>query len=201
MKNMEETRSAVSDSEQNELSEYRFVYNRVEVRKATFLYVVLFLIFFALWTYPCFLDPVRWGKAQEALFIPFFPLAIIFFLLVVSLIGLQRLVIIINQEGITRKGDGLIQMPQQMPQHCAWSELSQICATTQTKGILAGRWLVFILHHVGKPYSLFVSNRRRPLYVGVGHSLSLEETLERFMGPMEVLSEAEKAKVPRVIPP
>jgi Ca2+/Na+ antiporter len=196
MKDTGETWSTASDSDQNARSEYRFIYNRAEIRKGFFNWVVAFLIVCVLYLSPYFSFSASFSDQWERAPTTLFPAAILFLLPGFWLICLLRIGITISQGGMTCTGYWY----SSMPRYCAWDEFSKI-RTDYPKGQRVSRMLVFFIScSTGLRYfCLDVCNRKRQYYVGVGHSLSLEEAIERFTEPVEVFSDAEKSKLPLLI--
>jgi hypothetical protein len=177
MKDTGEIRSTDSDSEQNARSEYRFVYNLAGVKKLTFYsFAIAFVFLIILFIGVHFFNPVLSEKIRPG---PFFFLIIILtsFFSVRHLKNFSRVSITINREGMTCVGYGFIPLPN----YCTWREFAQIRVTTS---IWFGRRLVFIrLNKV--QYKLPIGSWKCQFYVGVDHSLSLEEAIEKFAGAIE----------------
>jgi hypothetical protein len=193
MENAGEARLTNAESDQNGRSEYRFVYNRAEIRKETLSSVAGLVILFAFYANFYFFAHARWEKIlndPERLFFFSFPLALVLFWLVRGIFYPRSGVsITINQEGMTCKGFS----PRQMPRHCAWDEFSQIDVDYPRES-RAPRTL-FFTRYSGKRYRLFYSWRERHQYVGVGHSVSLEDALEQFFGSIKPFISVESSSL------
>ncbi|MCL2306884.1 MAG: hypothetical protein FWC38_01330 [Proteobacteria bacterium] len=174
MENLQEARAVFSDSDQNEPSEYRFVFNRSgfgkRFRKAIVFYIVLLVLFF-LNTVALFFLLFHNNEALRLLLLIFL---LICLLQAPFLFYFPRLSMTFDKKGMACKGFWF----NQMPRYCAWGEISQVTVSK------IGDWqhrLVFMLHS-GKRYILPISLLKAPFYVGDGHSLSIEEALKRFVG-------------------
>ncbi|MDR2016516.1 MAG: hypothetical protein LBP90_02760 [Burkholderiales bacterium] len=190
MKDTGETQSTAFDSDQDTRPEYRFIYNRAELRKEVFSFSGMFLLALAYCTYLYFFDPVRFGKIfdnLESVVFSFFPILFLFLLWFFTLTQLSRRGITINREGMACTGFS----SREMPRHCSWNEISEIHVNNCEKGLCPQRQLFFIYRSI-RQYFLPIGKRKRQFYIGVGHALSLEEAIERFIGPIGILSEAGK---------
>ncbi|MCL2297467.1 MAG: hypothetical protein FWC38_01260 [Proteobacteria bacterium] len=173
-------------------TEYRFVYAPKEI-KTGFVCGTIFLLIALI--AQAVIDHASFQVNEAFRSIIFFLFVSGPLLLVLSFYQ-QRLSITLDRKGITCKGFWFIRLPR----YCEWSDFSQIRATTITwirgwTGETVFRKLVFT-HHSGNHYFLTVGGNKRARYVGVGHSLSLEAAVKRFVGSVETLSEEEKEKIP-----
>ncbi|MDR0275421.1 MAG: hypothetical protein LBI48_08810 [Burkholderiaceae bacterium] len=174
-------------------SEYRFVYNQDEIKRAT------------KFVYPWILFMLMYGAAM--VFYPKFEyyklLALVPFVLTAGMVFalyrfyFSRLSITFDQNGMTSAGFWLLS--NQMPSRSAWSEFSKICKNELSGkfflNTLSGMHQIIFMHRSGKKYVLVTGSSKGPAYVGVGHSLSIEEVLEKFAGSIQNLSDSEKTGV------
>ncbi|MDR2015988.1 MAG: hypothetical protein LBP90_00025 [Burkholderiales bacterium] len=196
MENSQEAWSAFDDRDKDKRAEYRFVYNRAEIRKGIIYFLVFFLILLITFSGIYFYFPQAAGEIFKKKIFIFYVFVVTTIPFAFLWLCLPRLSITLNQEGMICAGFWFIRMPRR----CAWNELSQIRVNTLSTKLLGRakivvRQLIFI-HRFGRQYILPISNRKNTIYVGVGHSLSLEEALEKFVGPVEPLSDEDKEKIP-----
>jgi hypothetical protein len=181
MENIKETLTTTVDNDQSARSEYCFVYNRALLKKELNSPVGTFFWMSVIIVSPYFFFPDR--AFWHIFLLPFFT----FILFSLRLIHCLRLRITINQEGITCKGF----LFREIPRFCSWSELSEVEIPPDGRGGYERGRLDFMYRSI-KPYSLYIGNSKKPGYIGVGHSLSLEDVLERYVGPIKGLSDAKK---------
>jgi len=178
---------AETDTFQRPHIEYRFAYNRAAIRKAILIClgaIPLCLII------PAVIPFFQKGKIFLSidLFMMILPLFVCL-LAVLFILLYRRANITLNQEGITCEGF----FWSRIPRHCAWKEISR--ARTTSLPIMAQRQLI-LMRDMGSPIILSISERGIASFIGVGHSLSLEDAVKQFVGSIEELSEEEKAKMP-----
>jgi hypothetical protein len=189
----QEVLATMADSDQNKRFEYRFVYREWAPFKKASLYLpaATLLMVFALYAYAYFFSPSIWERiftdSSAILGFAMFFLMILLFSLILFFFSWSG--VSFNQKGMTSRGCWTLFMPR----HCVWSELSQIRALTLSAGEAAE--LVFT-HISGKQYLLPISSRKKPLFIGDGHSLSVEEALTQFVGAIELLGDEEREKIP-----
>ncbi|MDR0770773.1 MAG: hypothetical protein LBE75_06195 [Burkholderiales bacterium] len=202
MNNPWEMRPSFDDNEQGTRSEYRFIYDRRETKRGFIIgaiFLLLVLIVLAVIRHFGF-------KANGDVYFILFIFFVSALLLWSYSFYRRQLSITLDRKGMTCAGFWF----NRIPSYCEWGDFSQVRATTVTWKHRGGkteyRKFVFI-HSSGKHYFLtvgsrqvfggFIKTRGSALWhVGVGHSLSLEDAVRRFVGSIETLSEAEKEKIP-----
>ncbi|MCL2076182.1 MAG: hypothetical protein FWH15_07050 [Betaproteobacteria bacterium] len=191
MENQQETRATNYDLRRRS-AEYRFAFDVTSRTQKHILLASVSTLFVGILLFVSFVDHVINRELIVLLVVNLFIITMFCLLFFVF-----RPAITINQKGITCINRwGYLRL---MPRHCAWNELSQIRLQIhepklfgQTMPNLIERKLVFI-HRSGKQYLLTVSQGRFPqVFAGIGHSLSLEEAIEEFAGPIVVLGGKEK---------
>ncbi|MDR1849209.1 MAG: hypothetical protein LBQ75_04155 [Zoogloeaceae bacterium] len=191
MENLQATQAIGTNGFPQEQPEYRFVYTRTEIRKIIFCW---FLLVLALLMPHVLLSDMGFALPYTT-YALMWPVTII---VGAALLFISRLSITLNRDGITCTGF----LSNKMPRHCAWNEFSQIrvAISPMLFGKLGqSRKLVFI-HRFGRQYVLSLKTLLiDPVFVGVGHDLSLEEALKRFVGSVEVLSDEEIEKIPALV--
>ena len=171
-------------------AEYRFVYNKNEIRRAEAIIYPTLLLMVAAIVFPIFYQKFEYHKLIIVL-----PALILVIIPLLFRLWLPRFSITFNREGIRSTGFLFNQMPRQ----CAWNEFSRIrrneLPAQSVLSALSGQRQIVFIHRSGQQYVLGIGTSKRPAYVGVGHSLSIEQVLERLIGPIENLGDAEKQKI------
>jgi len=194
MEDMKQAAEVLFKGEPETPSEYRFVYSKNEIRRNVFFYFIVLLANLALGADIIY----KWEKYDLLFFVLFGVIQSVSQIVRNYYSFYPRLSITFNQEGVTSTGFPLSY--KEIPRQCAWSEFSKIrkmkLPAWSIMSILSGgeRRIVFI-PCFGVEYVLPIGNRKRQFYTGVGHSLSIEEALERFVGPIENLSAEEEIKI------
>jgi hypothetical protein len=192
MEHVQTTWPVFAGDNQEAPAEYRFVYNLLAFKKKflPFYLLVIFLWFAGAAVMVFFTSMDSFPFVNFLFFIFYLSATVSLFL--VFLFYLPRLSITFNQEGMVCTGF----LSTQMPARCAWSELAKIGINTLPVFLI--RQLVFI-HRSGKSWVLLIAMKNVEHFVGVGHSLSIEEALARYTGPALAASEfsdEDKEKVP-----